>query len=435
MVLPAFFMAPPGTGKSTLLTNLISRDLERVAKGECSVVVMDSKVDLISPLEKLALFGKGQPLEDKLVTVDVQDVLFPCAFNVLDLVTSDSSLSEVDQLALETSTIDLLKYIFQSLLPAGAALTDRQNTMFGMLIRLLLKIPNANLDTLMEILKRDGIRKYWKYVDQLEPSFKEYFEDQFMGGGDSRIQGTKNELVTRLYSIKEKKALASMFEAKKTKLNLYEEMSSSKVILVNMPQALLGTDLELFGRFFLALILNAAQRRQLVEGEDRLPTYVYMDECHDIISNDTSLVRLLAQCRSANVGITVAHQDLSQIHNQRVVDALLSNTAIKIMACRATGDARRVAGAMRVDEKYIQNAPQYSFVAHADGVGTGILDTVDEQFKDMAMMSTAEFDAYKQRNREKYCILPEDNVVQLQAADEVGEYDHDPLADDGDDFN
>ena len=46
-------LAPPKTGKTQLIQWLVSHDLPKVARGEASVVVMDSQGDLINNLANL----------------------------------------------------------------------------------------------------------------------------------------------------------------------------------------------------------------------------------------------------------------------------------------------------------------------------------------------------------------------------------------------
>jgi hypothetical protein len=86
-------------------------------------------------------------------------------------------------------------------------------------------------------------------------------------------------VVDRLFAIKRIRALSRMFSSPKTKLNLFDAMSGGNVILINAPKSLLQEDgVEIFTRFFLANILLAAEKRQLLPQAARLPTFLYIDE-------------------------------------------------------------------------------------------------------------------------------------------------------------
>src|SRR6202035_2462925 len=77
----AYVVAPSGRGKTTLLKAFIAQDLLKVAKGEASIVVMNSDRDLIDDIAKLKAFAPGQPLHGKLVLLE-PDMDYPLALNL-----------------------------------------------------------------------------------------------------------------------------------------------------------------------------------------------------------------------------------------------------------------------------------------------------------------------------------------------------------------
>src|SRR5262249_35281962 len=77
-----WIVAPPGAGKSTLIQHLIGQDLELVAAGKASIVVMESNRDLIKAVEGLKDFAPGERLEGKLVVIDAEDIEWPIALNL-----------------------------------------------------------------------------------------------------------------------------------------------------------------------------------------------------------------------------------------------------------------------------------------------------------------------------------------------------------------
>lgn len=69
-----------------------------------------------------------------------------------------------------------------------------------------------------------------------------------------------------------------MFTHPKSKLDLFTEMNAGKMILISTAKDLLkenGT--EIFGRFFIAMIAQAAQERAVLPVSERLPIFVYID--------------------------------------------------------------------------------------------------------------------------------------------------------------
>src|SRR5262249_9131594 len=74
-----------GHGKTNALMNLITDDLQRVADGKASVVLIDSQNALIPALSHLPIFAEGNRLEGKLVLIDASDVEYPIALNLFDV--------------------------------------------------------------------------------------------------------------------------------------------------------------------------------------------------------------------------------------------------------------------------------------------------------------------------------------------------------------
>ena len=91
-----WIIAPPGRGKTILLSTMFLDDLKR----DASIIVMDSKGDLIEPIKKL------QAVADRLVLIE-PDPEFPLALNPLDIPHANVA-----------HTISLLEYVLSSLLEA-----------------------------------------------------------------------------------------------------------------------------------------------------------------------------------------------------------------------------------------------------------------------------------------------------------------------------
>ena len=356
-------VGPPGTGKSTLLSQMILRDLGMVVEGKCSLIVMESNRDLVKSIERLRGFAPGGALHDRLISIDVEDVEFPVALNLFDMGGDTTNLSPRDREALHNSTVSMLDYVFRALL--GAELTSRQSTLFNFTITLLMSIPNATLDTMIDLMQPKGLAKYAHYLDGMDSDTKLFFSTKFEA---KEFEQTKSQVVDRLFAIKRIRAISRMFSAPKTKLNLYEEMGKGRVILINAAKSLLQEDgVELFTRFFLASILLAAEKRQMLERSERLPTFVYIDEAQDTIRRDEKLPIILDQARKFNVGLILAHQRLDQM-TPPVLNALYSSTAIKMAAKLSDANASALARNMGTTADFIAQQDPFHFALSVRGV-------------------------------------------------------------------
>ena len=395
-----WIVAPPGAGKSTTLQYLITRDLIRVAAGEASIVVMESNRDLIKAIEGLKVFAPGQPLDGKLVVIDAEDVEWPIALNLFDVGLQETrGHSPAEREGFRNAVLSLYDYFFDALL--SAELTSRQHTLFNFTIELLLEIPSATLDTLIDLMQPGGLAAFEHYVAALDPDARRFFELKFNAREFDR---TKEQVVDRLFAVKRIRTLSRMFAAPKSKFDFFTEMGAGKVILINLPQSLLQEDgVEIVGRFFISMILLAAHRRQWLPRSQRLPCFVYIDECQDFIRRDPKIPVILDQARKLNVALILAHQRLQQLQPY-VLDALYGATAIKFATKVSDAAAHALARDMRTTPEFILDQPPYHFAAYVRGVTDRALSIriPPTDMNRFPRMTAAEHDTVRQRLRTAY---------------------------------
>lgn len=103
----------------------------------------------------------------------------------------------------------------------------------------------------------------------------------------------------------------------------------------------------------------------MLDPGSRLPTFVYIDECHDYIANEEKIAELIDKARKQRVSFTFAHQRLSNIKSPNVLDAL-SNVGIR-MASRNETDATVLAKRLNTTPEYITNQPIGTFATYIRG--------------------------------------------------------------------
>ena len=356
-----FIVAGSGHGKTQTLQNLILHDLQNVSQGEASIVVLDSQGDLINNIRNLQVFGEGSPLADRLVIIDPTDVEYPVSLNLFDVnMERINQYSQLDRERMVNGILELYDFVLGSLL--GAEMTQKQSVLFRYITRLLLHIPGATIHTFRELLEDGGSLKYQEYINQLQGSARAFFQSEF----DSKeFAQTKRQVVRRLWGILENQTFERMFSYPANKLDLYTEMNSGKVILINTAKDLLKeTGTEIFGRFFIAMIAQAAQERSVIPKDKRMPTFVYVDEASDYFDHNIGII--LSQARKYKVSMLTATQFLGQMDN-KLQDAVFANTAIKFAGGVSAKDASILAREMRTDTATIENQEKLSFAAFIKG--------------------------------------------------------------------
>ena len=108
----------------------------------------------------------------------------------------------------------------------------------------------------------------------------------------------------------------------------------------------------IFGRFFVALIAQAALERAALSPHERRPTFLYIDEAQDYF--DETIEHLLNQPRKYRVGMILAHQNLDQL-STGLRASVMSNTSIKIAGGVSAKDAKTFALEMRCEAEFVQS--------------------------------------------------------------------------------
>ncbi len=411
-------VAGSGHGKTQTLQHLILHDLETVAGGDASIIVIDSQSDLINTIAGLEVFAPGGALEGRLVLIDPTDIEWPVALNLFDTgLDRLEQYSPLDRERLTNSILELYDFVLGSLLDAG--MTQKQTVIFRYITRLLLHIDGATIHTLRELLEVGGYKRYQPYMANLQGSAKAFFETEFNG---KEFAATKRQVLRRLYGILENQTFERMFSHPKSKLDLFSEMNAGKVILVNTAKDLLkesGT--EIFGRFFIAMIAQAAQERAVLDSAKRLPTYVYIDEASDYFDRNIGLI--LSTSRKYNVGMILAHQFLGQL-DTKLYEAIAANTAIKFAGGVSAKDARTLAPDLRSDAGFIERQQRLSFAAFIKGQHERAVSLAIEpgQMEARERMSDTERNQVREQMRERYAVHYTelfDDASKPEPADEI----------------
>jgi Type IV secretion-system coupling protein DNA-binding domain len=338
-----------GHGKTQLMQRMIHADLVAAQEDGRSVVVIDSQGDLINKLVRLDLFARAAPgtLADRLVLIDPTDVEFPAALNLFDAHLGRlTEYRPVDRERVLNGVVELYESFFGALL--GAELTQKQGVVFRYLARLMLAIPGATIHILMELME-DG-RRFGPQMAALEGSARHFFEKEFF---HPSFAATKKQILRRLWGVLSTPAFERMFAQPENKFDLFTALNEGKIILVNTAKDLLKTEgSQLFGRFFVSMLSQAALERSTVPEHRRTPTNVYVDEAQEYF--DDTIETILSQARKYRVGMTLAHQTLDQL-SPRLRSAFLSNTSLKCAGGVSARDARSLSSELHTTPEFIES--------------------------------------------------------------------------------
>jgi Type IV secretion-system coupling protein DNA-binding domain len=339
-----------GHGKTQLLQSFILHDLHKLREGKRSVIVIDSQGDLIRKIEQLAIL---EEISDRVVIIDPREIATPPALNLFDFgLDRITNYTPLEQETLLNGAIELYGYMFGALF--GAELTQRQGVIFRYVATLMLLVPNATIKTLMDFLQEpERTRPYLSGLNE-DSALRRFFETQFFS---KSFDDTRQRILTRLWGVVANQTLERMFSNERNKLDLFTAMNRGSLILINTAKDLLKQEgCEILGRFFIALICQAAQERASIPENKRMPTFVYIDEAHDYF--DENMEKLFNEVRKYAVGLCIAHQNLDQFE-QTLLSTVTASTSIKLVGGLSAKDAAFLSRNMRSEPEMLLNMRKY----------------------------------------------------------------------------
>ena len=143
-------------------------------------------------------------------------------------------------------------------------------------------------------------------------------------------------ILTRLSTFLSPKLIRNMF-AQKEGIKFQDILDNNKIFLVKLSQGLIGEENSyILGSFLVSKIHQVVTARQDLAPEQRKDFFLYLDEFQNFIT--PSMASILSGARKYNLGLVLAHQDLSQLSNQDkdVASAAITNPFIR--ACFRMGD-------------------------------------------------------------------------------------------------
>lgn len=319
-----------GSGKSYLLTQLIRQDIEQ-DRGVC---VIDPNADLIDACIK---YIPEHRLKD-VILIDPSSEFSP-GINLL------SAQSYQEQMVLESDLVSIFK---------------RQSTSWGdQMSSVLSNAINAFLEgkkggTLLDLRKfladQSFRKEFLKTVS--DEVILSYWNHEFPLLKSNSIA----PILTRLDTFLRPKPIRAMMSQQKG-IDFSEVMNGKKILLVKLPQGLIGAQNSyLLGTLIIAKINQAAQARQNLAPNERVPFFLYIDEFQQYVTD--SISTLLYQSRKYCLGLVLAHQGLEQIfaREKEVAEAVLANAYTRICFRVGANDAKKLeSGFAHFSEHDLQN--------------------------------------------------------------------------------
>ncbi len=312
-----------GTGKSTLMLNMALQDMEA---GRC-VILLDPHGDLWEQMRRIV----PPERRDDVLLCHLADPRWQFTINVLAGVHGQT---ERDANMIVSSLYDLFKrLVYKDVKEAFGPVFE---TLFRNALMLLIMANHPDL-TLADLERVFVDRKFrdWLLERVDDPHQYDFWKKVFPGlGGDWNQENLTLYVTSKFSMILQNPLLKPILTSPVGTLSFMDVMKERRICLINLAKGQVGARDASFvaGLLTLRLAMAAMAQSRKPDGE-RHAACVYMDEFHNYASY--ILGDMLAETRKYGLHITLAHQTLGQINDQRAIDDLrhdvLANTANKLI--------------------------------------------------------------------------------------------------------
>lgn len=322
-----------GTGKSTLLCNMVKQDVEN---GE-GVILIDPHGDLYR--QTLELIPKRR-IHD-VILIDPCDFDHAVGINFLECRGPYKAIQ--------------INFVVNEMIKIFDRLYDLRQTggpIFEQYMRnaLMLALDNDFLGaTLMDIPVIFEDKDYRKFLlekchNDLVKAF--WTKQAEKAGGEATLENIAPYITSKLNQFTHNAMLRPIVGQSKSTIDFRLSMDQGKILLVNLSKGLLGElDAMLLGMFLVGKVFNSAMGRVTQRPEKRRPVFLYIDEFQNFVTD--SVAHLLSEARKFGIYLTLANQNLAQLtinnSKQSILDSVMGNVGSLMMLRLGAIDSERMA--------------------------------------------------------------------------------------------
>ena len=308
-----FICGATGTGKSTLLVNMIVQDILN-GYGLCFI---DPKGDAI---EEVLMRVPECRVKD-VILIDPANYEKVVGLNFLEIPRKELSDAQLNAMK-EVIVADLIALMRQQTQIWG----ERFGRIFETLIRAILdfneKVPEEEQLTFLDLyvlLTDDEIRN--KFAETVEdPIIREYLLKV-----NEMPQEVMEPVIRRLNDWVMNKIARQIVTHRSSSFDFREAIDSNKIILVRVPKGEVGnTIMQLVGTTILSKLWAAAKSRVNQRPDERKPFFLYVDEFSNFAFEGSTFDEILSEARAFRFGLVLATQYPSQL-SPKVMEAVYSN--------------------------------------------------------------------------------------------------------------
>ena len=313
-----YIIGQTGTGKSTLLSNMIQQDIEN-GNG---LAFIDPHGDVV---ERILGYIPKNRMKD-VIYFNPADVERPMGLNMLEF---DSAHPE-QKTFIANEMISIFKKLWEEIPEAFGPMFEQY--MRNALL-LVMDDPESG-STLLEVpkvLADEGFRHY-KLSKTSNPVVKDFWEKEAeKAGGEAALANIVPYITSKTNIFLANDIMRPIVCQQKSAFDFREIMDKKKILLVNLAKGKLGdVNSSLLGLIIVGKLLMAAFSRVDMSEKKRTDFYLYIDEFQNFTTE--SIATILAEARKYRLDLIIAHQFIGQL-KENIKKAVFGNVG-SILAFR-----------------------------------------------------------------------------------------------------
>jgi len=297
-----YVIGKTGTGKSTLLANMVINDLKK-NEGMC---VIDPHGDLV------------ETILNYIPSHRINDVVY---FNPADPTrTVQINLFEGENVEHRELIASGIISVFKKLY--GYSWGPRLEYILRNSLLTLLKIPESKLSDILKLLTDEKFRA--KTIEHLDDEIlKSFWVDEFNKLHERERTQQIASILNKVGQFVSSPLVRNVVNNSTSSFSIDDVMNDGKILLANLSQGKLGEDnATLLGAMLITKIQLAAMGRVNVTEEERRDFYLYVDEFQNFATD--SFIKILSEARKYKLDLVLANQYIAQIPEE-VQKAIFGN--------------------------------------------------------------------------------------------------------------
>ncbi len=334
-----YVLGATGTGKSTLLYNMIRQDLE----AGHGLALVDPHGDLFEQVLHSIPAGRVGDV----TIIDASDTQYPVGLNPLDL---PPDVAPIVFNRVLNGLFDLFSKFYDMKTAGGPMFESYFRNIFKLAVGASPQTyasQGLSFESIARIMRDGGLRA--ELVSELRPDnpVRQFFEQAERTSGETAIENMVPYITSKLSRLIENPVVAAMVCSRRRTIDFRQLMDRRGILLVNLSKGEIGPqDTRLLGMLISNYLFEAALSRSDVPRTERAPFYYYLDEFQNFTTD--TMTEMLAEVRKYGLHFVLANQTLGQLvsvdlaHPRALQGAVLGNVGTTVCMRLGLDDAEQL---------------------------------------------------------------------------------------------